>query len=635
LSKADGLVNDNVISLAAGKAGDLWILTDGGLSHYDGRAFRNFAIESGLSKAGFNVGSLAVDSKNQVWIGTTAMGLFRFDGTQFERFTTTNGLASDWVIPAILPASDGVVWIGTDNGLSKLSNGRFSTYKNTQRRLANTSLTDLLRDAEGILWIATPDGVTRYDGQTWSTLGNVDGLETSVVWHTLQDRQGDYWFTTDKGVATYHPDRTSPRPPHLTILADTEFTEKDAPVEITAGRRTQFKLSVVDLKTRPETRRFRWQFTDGERSIDGGREAPGWLPGTRETQFDWETNRAGIYTIAVQYIDRDFNYSPPLVMRLRVAPVWYANAWIVVPSGSAALGLVGWAFIARTLYVRKRREAQWLREQLLQQEKQARLKLEAKNEELASARDVAEHARETADEANRAKSQFLASMSHELRTPLNAIIGYSEMLQVEAPEIGAESMISDLGKIHGAAKHQLGLVNDILDLSKIEAGKMTLFSEEFDVAKLVHEVEAMVQPLVAKNVNRLDVACPPDIGHMRADQTKVRQALFNLLSNASKFTEEGTIRLEAKRTSAPDQIIFRVSDTGIGMTPEQLGKLFQAFSQADASTPKKYGGTGLGLAISNKFCQMMGGDLAAESEFGKGTTFTVTLPTGVSTAPAG
>src|SRR4029079_3340309 len=153
-----------------------------------------------------------------------------------------------------------------------------------------------------------------------------------------------------------------------------------------------------------------------------------------------------------------------------------------------------------------------------------------------------------------------------------------------AQEDGNQGYVPDLKKIQAAAKHQLGLVNDILDLSKIEAGKMTLFVEEFDVAKLVLEVEATVQPLVAKNGNKLEVECTPDLGTMRADQTKIRQTLFNLLSNASKFTEKGTIRLEAKRTTTPDQIVFRVSDTGIGMTPEQVGRLFQAFSQADAST---------------------------------------------------
>ncbi len=270
----------------------------------------------------------------------------------------------------------------------------------------------------------------------------------------------------------------------------------------------------------------------------------------------------------------------------------------------------------------------------------AKAEIEIKNRDLAAAKQTAEAARHLADEANKAKSGFLANMSHELRTPLNAIIGYTEMVSEELEDVGAGKLKPDLDKVVAAAKHQLHLVNDILDLSKIEAGKMTLFLEEFDVAKLVNEVAATVQPLVSKKANKLEVICAPGVGLMTADQTKVRQTLFNLLSNASKFTEKGTIRLEVGRWQMADgsrsqlpspnsHLLFRVSDTGIGMTPEQLGKLFQAFEQADSSTSKKYGGTGLGLAISRKFCQLMGGDITVTSEAGQGSVFTVTLPTEV------
>jgi signal transduction histidine kinase len=229
------------------------------------------------------------------------------------------------------------------------------------------------------------------------------------------------------------------------------------------------------------------------------------------------------------------------------------------------------------------------------------------------------------EEATRHKSAFLANMSHELRTPLNAIIGYSEMLQEEAEEIGEEAFIPDLQKVNAAGKHLLGLINDILDLSKIEAGRMDLYLEDFEVGHLVRDVEAIVQPLVEKNGNALVVECPDDVGSMHADQTKVRQTLFNLLSNAAKFTDHGTISLRVERES-DDWITFAVSDTGIGMTQEQLGRLFEAFSQAEASTRARYGGTGLGLAISRHFCRLMGGDLTVESSYGRGSTFTVRLP---------
>ncbi|HZO30102.1 MAG TPA: GAF domain-containing protein, partial [Chloroflexota bacterium] len=232
-------------------------------------------------------------------------------------------------------------------------------------------------------------------------------------------------------------------------------------------------------------------------------------------------------------------------------------------------------------------------------------------------------------EVSQHKSNFLANMSHELRTPLNAIIGYSEMLQEEAEETDAEAFLPDLQRINAAGKHLLGLINDILDLSKIEAGRMDLFLETFEVGRLVQDVESIVQPLMEKNGNSLIVTCPGDLGTMHADQTKLRQALFNLLSNAAKFTERGSISLTVER-EADDWLTFSVSDTGIGMTEEQLGQLFEAFSQAEASTRSKYGGTGLGLAISRHFCRLMGGDLTVSSIYGQGSTFTVRLPAVVS-----
>jgi signal transduction histidine kinase len=237
-------------------------------------------------------------------------------------------------------------------------------------------------------------------------------------------------------------------------------------------------------------------------------------------------------------------------------------------------------------------------------------------------------AMEAAAQADAAKSQFLATMSHELRTPLNAIIGYSEMLQEEAGDAGQEDFIPDLLKIHSSAKHLLALINDILDLSKIEAGRMELVPEMFDVPGVVREVTTTVLPLAEKNSNKLDVRCPGELGSMHADVTRVRQCLLNLLSNACKFTQGGTVGLQAERSRQADRdwLVFRVTDTGIGMTPEQLGRLFQPFVQADASTTRKYGGTGLGLAITRKFCQMMGGDVTAQSELGKGSTFIVQLP---------
>jgi signal transduction histidine kinase/CheY-like chemotaxis protein len=254
--------------------------------------------------------------------------------------------------------------------------------------------------------------------------------------------------------------------------------------------------------------------------------------------------------------------------------------------------------------------------------------------EAERAKDDAERAKDSAERASLAKSEFLARMSHELRTPLNAVIGYSEMLLEDAEVEGREEQTADLQRINSAGKHLLSLVTDILDLSKIEAGKMEVLWEPFDLVELVEDVVATARPLIGANGNEFAVECPPDLGSITGDATKLRQSMLNLLSNAGKFTKEGRVTLEVAREGDPEHgwISIAVTDTGVGISDAGLERLFKNFSQTDASVAGKYGGTGLGLAVSRKLCRMMGGDITVTSRLGEGSRFTIRIPASSSRA---
>ncbi|AIE72652.1 MULTISPECIES: hybrid sensor histidine kinase/response regulator [unclassified Synechocystis] len=304
--------------------------------------------------------------------------------------------------------------------------------------------------------------------------------------------------------------------------------------------------------------------------------------------------------------------------------------------GEDELGILAKSFNMMTTELResysslqkKNQELELTQKQLAEANSCLEEKVQQRTEELENTIKALELARSEAETANATKSIFLANMSHELRTPLNAIIGYSEMLIEESEDLESEEFVPDLDKILRSGKALLALINDLLDLSKIEAGKMELYLETFNINELITGILDTIDPLIKNNHNQLQVEISLKSEQMHADLTKVRQGILNLLSNASKFTKQGTISLLVKEFEVEQKpwLSFQVKDTGIGMTEEQMAKLFQPFTQADSSTTRKYGGTGLGLAITRKFCQMMGGDILLTSEIGMGSTFTIKLP---------
>ena len=639
-------------SLARSSAGELWFADNGGVHR----------LGEQTTQPGMKITAITLVEPGRdgvMWFGESGNsgGLYRWDGTGISNLSTQLGPRN---IPArdvrgMQSLPDGSVIVATMGGpmLFDAKGEIFPAWPTNIADLPGLRCYDVTRDRAGRLWLATAKGVYFTDGTAWSKLDHRDGLPEDLVRHVAFGRQGSMWFGGwTKGVARYLPVTRRPQPPFITVQADREYTDMAALPPFMAGQRVTFRFGVVDYVTLPEKRQYRWQLVKGTPSpaeLDRG-----WGPASTKTDVEWSGKEAGDWTLAVQFIDRDLNYSKPTQAVLKVVLPWQANPAIMVPTGLAVVGLAIWAFVARLLYARKRREAERLREQLLEEEHRAKEALEAKaadlaesNRQLDMAREAAEAARATAESANSAKSTFLASMSHELRTPLTAIIGFSEMLLAEAEAEAKNEQAEDLTRINDSATHLLGLINDILDLSKVEAGKMELHLETFDVANLVAEVRDTIQPLVAKKSNRLIVDCPADIGAMRADQTKLRQALLNLLSNANKFTEEGEITLRVWKEEGRMQnaesaasslhssfclLHFQVTDTGIGMTAEQISRLFQAFTQADSSTGRKYGGTGLGLAITKQFCELMGGRVEVQSEPGKGSTFTIRLPAEVAKA---
>lgn len=623
-TRADGLQNEGSGTAEWDAEGRLWFkhANPGGITRYDGKRFESLQPPPGKSWPD-RISRMRLFGTNQIWLAAPS-GAWLYNGTNLTVFTSTNGLPSSDTSD-FAAADDGSTLIATWGGIARFDGSKSTTnYLAARDGLSDNRVYEIFRDSRKIWWFATiGGGLSRWDGKVWSTLTTFDGLSGNGIRGIMEGPEGVYWISTEAGLTRYEPNKTKPNSPRLEIAAELDYGDRPNLPPIEIGQRVRFKFDTPDIRTRPETRRYRWMLAPGA-FLASALPSTQWTDGSSATEFDRVFDQKGAYTVAVQYIDRDFNYSDPTVRHFSIYLPWQQNAWIIMPAGASIFGLFGTSLFFGFRYYTKRREAERLRDQMLDQERRARHALETKNAQLERARDLAES-------ASRTKSTFLANMSHELRTPLTAIIGFTEILQSEVDASAKPEQAEDLNRIYDSAKHLLGLINGILDLSKIEAQKMELHLENFAIKPLVDDVAHMMKPLVEKKSNELAVVCPPDIGMMHADPVKVRQSLLNLLGNANKFTDNGRVTLSVARQGS--QIQFAVSDTGIGMAPDQIAKLFQAFTQGESSTARKYGGTGLGLTITKHFAEMMGGTISVASEPGQGSTFTILLPDQV-TAPS-
>ncbi|MFQ6043172.1 MAG: two-component regulator propeller domain-containing protein, partial [Candidatus Poribacteria bacterium] len=663
IASDSGVVNARITCIFEDKAGNLWFGTsepNDGVYRYDGQTFQQFTTVDGLM--GNAIWDIIEDKAGNLWFippNNSSTGTCRYDGKTFQAFTVEDGLASNAVF-SIMEDSKGNIWFGTwGGGVSRYDGKGFRNFTKKDG-LANNTVNIILQDKRGNLWFGASGGVSIFDGRNFQTLNRRDGLIGDAVgartggpfyWQRnalFEDKAGNIWIATKYGTTKYKPPQNTipPRIYMTQVDTDKRYTDVDGAQIKSTAKSVTFNYQGISFKTRPDGMRYTYK-------LDGY--DTDWRS-TGEDSVYYENLKTGSYVFNVKAIDRDLNYSESASVTLKVVPVWYKNGWIVFPSGGAVLALLIFSILSATRYAAKRREAHQLQVQMLEQERQARETLEAKNAELEEAKDAAES-------ANRAKSTFLANMSHEIRTPMNAILGYAQILQ-RAPDLPPNHRQA-VNTIENSGNHLLALINDVLDLSKIEAGRLELHETNFDLVALIDTLSTMfrirceqkglawqvewqeremgesrtgslpVQKLEGKEGFDTPSATQPkkwkdggmeethDVKRILAhgDEGKLRQVLINLLGNAVKFTESGEVVLRisdvGQTVSLPAQAdslryyTFEVIDTGIGISSEDQAKIFDPFYQIEQTAQK--GGTGLGLAIAKRYIELMGGELDVES----------------------
>jgi signal transduction histidine kinase/DNA-binding response OmpR family regulator/ligand-binding sensor domain-containing protein len=587
------------------------------------------------------------DRKNPevLWIATWGGGLEAFN-TRTQTFThhrhspdDPTSISSDTVYD-VLEDSRGQLWVSTDKGLNKFdrNTGTFKRF-NKKSGFVPKLVHNILEDRSEQLWMGTNVGLVAFDLESEKIVKiytTDDGVHSYDFFPTArgQSRDGQLWFGGFKGVNRLNPEslQGNPRTPQIyltQIKKDGQLIKPTAAFEHLRElgldwRSNSFEFEYVALNyTVASKNRYQFKLEGHDRK---------WYDSGHQTRGRYTNLPGGSYTLRVRGTNNDGLWSTP-EQELRVAvhvsappwKTWWANAGYALLAITTIVVFLNLRLRAATKH---KEHLQKLVDERTAELTTANIKQNDLNDTLEQVNEELSQARIHADDANQAKSAFLANMSHELRTPMNAVLGYSEMLIEEAEDIGQDDFIPDLKKINQAGNHLLSLINDVLDLSKIESGKMEAFAEVFDVGGVIDQVAGTAQPLMNKNDNKFKIERGEQLGHARQDITKLRQSLLNLLSNAAKFTHEGTITLqvERERTDGVEWLTFAVNDTGIGIAADKLDHVFEEFSQADSSTTRDYGGTGLGLAISRRFCQMLGGDLTVASQPGAGSTFSIRLP---------
>ena len=661
-TQVQGLPDDHVWAIERSDDGGVWVGSGAGLALFQGGKIEGYGEKLGMPSG--TVFNLRRDAEHTLWIGS-GEGLHRLEplAKPAPNISPTSGRAAVLRRPDITAERQLSPTVRRDDTL-------LEGFKHVSITATNGLPDEFIwcsaRTSDGIIWIGTNNnGLLGYDGKAVTVIDMRDGLQGNSVSALAPDVNDSLLVGfLDGGLTRYQPTKTPPSVRLIEVqLANRKLTDFSNFSETEIGDRITVRYQEIDLKTHPDKRQFCYRVTDpfGETLFAAT---------TKDRTFEWIPEEGGNYTFEVQSIDRDLNYSEPARLTFRATVPWYANAWITVPGGGTFVGLLIWAFLSRALYMGKRREAERLREQMLLQERHAREALEDSHRSLAEAKLAAEN-------ANHAKSSFLANMSHEIRTPLNAVLGFAQILLRDRRLENDQRQ--SVGTIERSGSHLLGIINEILDLSKIEAGAMDLAENDFDLRELVLGLSAMFEPRCREK--RLEwrvewengsdsIGQRSEIGRgesgamcegenpqskiqnpksripIRSDEGKLRQVLINILGNAVKFTDTGTITLRVVgptcRSALPSDALvdsksqtrhsksltfstfnFEIEDTGHGIPADVREKIFEPFSQAAEGQIK--GGTGLGLAIARKQIALMGGELKLRSEPDAGSCFYFSL----------